>query len=169
MARADLDVHFGRIDSMISEITKFVPSDAIGAGEFRADLAGLLVVTMAATYESCVKETLVNYAHRHHIAFGNYAANNYAKLNSRVSPKDLFGYTKMFDNAINVRFKDVFRKRKTEILTRTGRDIEKSYEQVLSWRHDFAHAGLRNTTVEEAATTHKFAKRVLYCFEEAFV
>lgn len=51
MPRSDLDVHFVRIDDMVSEIDELVPPDS--SAQFRADLAGLLVVAMAATYETC--------------------------------------------------------------------------------------------------------------------
>ncbi|MGD9658966.1 MAG: HEPN domain-containing protein, partial [Methylocystis sp.] len=77
-------------------------------------------------------------------------------------------YTKLFDIGINKKFKFNLSRRKASIDKRIGRNIESSYEQILSWRHDFAHAGLRNTTIEEALITHRLAKRVLYAFDEAF-
>lgn len=168
MSRSDLDVHFGRIELLIQEIVQFVPTNSIGAGTFRADLAGLLVVTMAASYKSCVKDTIIGHAGRHHAAFGSFASNNFRKLNSRISVNDLVSYAKLFDEDIANHFKDMLKDRKKRLSDRVGSNIEKSYEQILSWRHDFAHAGIRNTTIEEAAATHRAAKRVLYCFDSAF-
>jgi hypothetical protein len=168
MSRADLDLQFNRIEQLVAEMRQFVPSDIVGVAQFRADLAGLLVVSMAATYENCVKETLVAYASRHHIAFGNFAANNYAKLNSRISISDLHGYARTFDNGVRDRFKQLLDRRKRKIDRKIGKNIEASYEQILSWRHAFAHAGTRNTTIEEAMATHRLGKRVLYTFDRAF-
>lgn len=168
MSKTDLDVHFDRIDQLVQEMKAFVPSDLIGANQFRADLAGLLVVTIAASYESCVKETLIAYANRHHIAFGTFTLNNYKKLNSRISISDLHQYSSLFDDAIAVKFKRILNERKTKIDQRIGKNIESCYKQILSWRHDFAHAGTRNTTIEEAVATHRLAKRVLYSFDQAF-
>lgn len=54
------------------------------------------------------------------------------------------------------------------LLDRKGVNIETSYEQILDWRHDFAHARGRNTTIEEAVKTHTSGKRVLYLFDDAF-
>lgn len=168
MARADLTVHFDRIERLVNEMDAFVPKDYKGVTEFRADLAGLLVVSIAASYESCVKETLVNYASNCHTLFGQFTANNFEKLNSKIAVSDLNRYTKLFDTGINKKFKSNLSRRKERIDKRIGRNIESSYEQILSWRHDFAHAGLRNTTIEEALITHRLAKRVLYAFDEAF-
>jgi hypothetical protein len=110
----------------------------------------------------------VTFATNHHIAFGNFTSNNYKRLNSRISISDLYQYAAIFDDGVRERFKSLLDKRKRRIDARIGKNIEASYKQILSWRHDFAHAGIRNTTIEEAVTTHRLAKRVLYAFDEAF-
>lgn len=168
MARADMDCHLNKIDDLALEIRKHVPADNIGAQAFRADLAGLLVVTIAASYEACVKETLISYASRHHVAFGNFAQNNYSRINSRIKINDLKGYARLFDTNIEQAFKAKIQEKKSRISARVGINIESRFEQILNWRHDFAHAWKTNTTVEEALITHRFGKRVLYAFDEAF-
>jgi len=82
--------------------------------------------------------------------------------------RDLNIYASTFDNSIHQKFKQSIGLRKERIMKKIGKDFTKAYEQILSWRHDFAHAGIRNTTVEEALKTHRLAKRVLYSFDEAF-
>ena len=168
MARQDMDCHLRKIDELASEINHNVPEDKIAAQAFRADLAGLLVVTIAASYEACVKEVLVNYAAKQHVAFGNFAQNNYKKINSRVKVKDLLGYAKLFGDNVDKRFKERLAIKKKRISDRLGINIENRFEQILDWRHDFAHAWVNNTTIEEALKTHRFGKRVLYAFDEAF-
>ncbi|MET4483134.1 HEPN domain-containing protein [Bradyrhizobium sp. F1.13.3] len=168
MPRADLDLHFDRLERLVGEVRQFVPTDQVETAEFRADLAGLLVVSIAASYESCVKETLVTYASGHHSAFGNFATNNFAKLNSRIAVSDLYSYARTFDSGVHDKFGKLLTRRKKAIDKRLGKNILDSYEQILSWRHAFAHAGIRNTTIEEAMATHRFAKRVLYVFDQAF-
>lgn len=168
MPRADLDVHFNRIEELVTEMQRFVPSGAVGVAQFRADLAGLLVVSVAASYESCVKETLLTFASGHHAAFGNFTFNNYKRLNSRIRVNDLRRYARTFDDGVRSRFEILLDQRKQKIDARIGKDIKSSYEQILNWRNAFAHAGIRNTTIEEAISTHRLAKRVLYAFDEAF-
>jgi hypothetical protein len=162
MPRPDLDLHFNRINALIDEIDALVPAVAgYQAVRFRSDLAGLLVVAIAATYETCVKEVLSNYASSRHADFGSFAVRNYEKLNSRVRVPDLITYCEIFDPQIKVRFKSRLSNRKGRLLTRAKENIETSYEQVLTWRHDFAHAWNTKTTIEEAARTHRIGKRVL--------
>jgi RiboL-PSP-HEPN len=168
MPRADLDVHFKKIDDLILEINRFVPSNDFSSVQFRANLAGLLVVAMSATYENCVKEVIQEFAGKHNAEFGKFAQRNYEKLNSRVQIRDLNRYCELFDPSINIRFKDRLKVKKKAISERVGKNIETSYEQILSWRHDFAHAGIQKTTIEEAAATHRLGKRILYIFEDSF-
>lgn len=169
MSRADLDFHFRKVSDLIEEINNNVPANGgYGVVQIRADLAGLLVVAIAATYETCVKEVIVNYASKKHVSFAAFASRNYEKLNSRIQVNDLKKYCELCDPEIQSNFKNFLKKRKDILAERTGQDIEKSYKQILDWRHGFAHAWARNTTIEEAQKTHLAAKRVLYSFDEAF-
>lgn len=168
MSRSDLDAHFGRVEKLVAEISQHVPAEAKGVTEFRADLAGLLVVAIAASYEACVKEVLVGYASFHNTAFAQFANNNFEKLSSRVAVSDLHRYCKLFDDNVSYKFKNLLKAKKKQVDERLGKDITTCYEQILSWRHEFAHAGRKNTTIEEAIATHTVAKRVIYCFDKAF-
>jgi RiboL-PSP-HEPN len=168
MPKRDLSDHTNRVKRLAREMNEFVPTGRIQTSEFRADLAGLYVVAVAAAYESCVKEIIINYANRHHKVFGQYALANYEKLNSRINMNDLHRYAKVFDPSIGKNFKEILNKKKYDINYKIGKDIEKAYIQILSWRHDFAHAGKRNTTLEEAVYTHNLGLRVIYCFDKAF-
>ncbi len=123
---------------------------------------------MAAAYESCVKEVLIAHASFRHGDFEYFVTQHYAKLNSKIGKDDLLRYAKLFSAKVHKDFKTLLKKRSDAIASRTGMDIAEKYGQILSWRHDYAHAGLQNTTVSEAAKFHVFAKRVLYCFDEAF-
>lgn len=168
MRRRDLSAHLDRINNLATEINQHVPVSAHGAVDFRADLAGLLVVAIAASYESCVKETLVGYASLHGKAFEQFTKNNFDKLSSRIQLSDLHRYAKLFDQGINKKFSETISFRKERINRRLGKNIEKCYEQILDWRHDFAHAGIRNTTIEEAIATHRLARHVVISFYDAF-
>ena len=168
MPRCDLDAHFSQIDVLISEANAIVPPSSYKNTKFRADLAGLLVVAIAATYETCVKEILFEYADSKHNAFGAFARKNYQRLNSKIRVNDLTYYCELFEPSIRINFKSRLAIRKRNLLDRVGINIETSYEQILTWRHDFAHARIRNTTIEEAARTHSAGKRVLYVFDTVF-
>lgn len=167
MLRSEIDQHLKRIDELVAEINAAVPATSGYQGvKLRADLAGLLVVAIAATYENCVKEALYSYAGRQHSAFEGYARRRYSKINSRISVSDLKAYCDLLEPALKVTFQRKLSERKRAIAARTGANIEVMYAQLLDWRHEFAHTGVRNTTLEEASRAHLFAKRVLYVFAD---
>lgn len=164
--RPELTAHLARVDRLYCEIVSAVPNE-VQFLDFRADLAGLLIVSIASAYENCVKETLYAYGDNHSPAFGTYTRNLYAKLSSRIDIKDLFKYAKLCGPPVSSTFRSQFQADKTRIFRFTGYDIESVYTQILSWRHDYAHAGLNNTTVEEAFAHHRFAKHVVDIFDKS--
>jgi len=168
MPHSDLDHHFKRIDDLVAEMNQFVPIDERGVSDFRADLAGMLVVAIAAMYESCAKETMVSYAAKQHSSFESFAAKNFDRLNSRIRVRDLRRYCSVFDPEIRTKFNTLYNHRKQTILAITGKRVEDEFDRILDWRHDFAHAGLRNTTIEEAIKTHRIGRFIMLTFHDAF-
>jgi hypothetical protein len=156
------------IDDLASEMERFVPIGLKGTDGFRADLAGLLVVKIAACYEDCVKTTLVGHAATRHVDFEDFTERNFSRLSSKVKVNDLNRYAKLFGVTAEQRFKDSLRTKREKISRRTGINIEKRYHQILDWRHDYAHGGIKNTTISEALEFHVYGIRVLHCFNEAF-
>lgn len=168
MARADLRAHVSRIEGLLEEFEIRIPGASPRNTAFRADLAGLLVVLIAATYENCVKDILIRYANSKHEQFGEYVSRKYDRLNSKIKISDLHQYAKDFDPDFQERFKQILSSRKDAILNRANVNICDSYEQILRWRHAFAHEGIHNVTLEEATKIYKYANRVIFCFDEAF-
>lgn len=167
MPRENVDAQLHRVDVLSRDITSQIPANRLELSDFRAELAGLLVVSMASSYENSVKEILVGYAACRHVDFEYFASQSFSKLNSRISYDDLSRYAKHFGAHVHASFDTAFKQRRDRIYNRTKMDIKSCYSQILSWRHDYAHSGIRNTTVEEAIVFHRYAKRVLYCFDEA--
>ncbi len=110
----------------------------------------------------------MGFAGRHHAQFHLFTQNHFRKLNSRISVSDLYKYARTFDNTTHTKFGVLMNKRKKKLQNYVGKDFTAAYEQLLNWRHDFAHAGVRHTTVEEALKTHRLAKWVLLTFDDAF-
>ena len=50
------------IKDLVDNIDTFVPQGAPKNNYFRSDLSGLLVVSLAATYENCVKDIIIEHA-----------------------------------------------------------------------------------------------------------
>lgn len=168
MNRGPIVEMLSRIEALAQEIDANVPTDQPGLIDFRADLAGLLNVTVCATYENCVKAIIHDYAGRQSQLFRVYAQNQYDRINSRIDVSDLYRYAKTFHPDIHRTFKERIASTNAYYLRRTLSDIVVSYGQLLSWRHSFAHTGIRVTTVEEVIRHHRLAKRVIIAFADAF-
>ena len=168
MSRHRINIHFRKVDEIGIAASRFVPIETRGAADFRAELAGLLTVTIASCYENCVKDVLVNYAARRHTDFEMFSRNEFSRLNSKISVSDLYRVSQKFSPSIKENFKSLLQARSEALVRRVGVDPREKYSQILSWRHDYAHAGIKNTSLEEALKFHSAAKRVLYCFDEAF-
>ena len=168
MKRLELIPHMERIDVLAREMQEHLPLSLKGVEDLRADLAGLLVVTIIASYESCVKETLVSYAFKQSDKFSEYVERRYNKLNSKIAINDLSRYCTDFAPNSQIKFKNNFKRRKDRVNNFLGQNIERKYEQLLEWRHDFAHKAVRNTTIEEAIDFHRYAKHVLFSFYDSF-
>lgn len=168
MKRPELLPHMDRINVLAYEMRNHIPISLKGSEDFRADLAGLLIVTVVASYESCVKETLISYANKQSNKFSEYVERRYDKLNSKIAINDLCRYCSDFEPDARTRFNENLKKRKDRINKNLGQNIETKYKQILDWRHDFAHKAVRNTTIEEAITFHRYARHVLFSFYDSF-
>lgn len=115
MERPELLPHLERISILSQEMQKYVPIGSKGASDFRADLAGLLVVTIVASYESCVKETLISFSSKQSVKFSEYVSRKYDKLNSRIAVNDLCRYCGDFEPSARKKFNDNRKKRKERI------------------------------------------------------
>ena len=168
MAQNQIDLEFRRIETIRNGILEYVPEENIKAVEFRANLAGLLVVATVASYENCVKLILTNYAGVTLKTLGRYVDMQYKKLNSRIRINNLKEYANLFSEGIHSDFKDKLEESRKAEKDKSGADIVGQYHQILEWRHDYAHSGLKNTTVNEAFHFHQNARRVIDCFASAF-
>lgn len=168
MNRLDVIEELKRIDRLAAEIDKYAPAAAAKSFDFRADLAGLLTVMVCASYENCVKAIIQDYAGRGSPLFRLYTENQYNKINSKIDINDLKKYTKNFHPDIAAHFETSLRTKNDYFLKRTKVSIKSRYSQILRWRHDFAHTGIRVTTVEEVIDHHRYAQRVIITFADSF-
>ena len=168
MAHPITKPEFERVLTISHEMDRFVPESTRGSEAFRAELSGFLVVSLAAGYENAVKSIMVSHASQKHPDFENFAARNFEKLSSKVRINDLKRYSRLFGDEVEANFKLLLNSRRIRISKATGFNIESRYEQILNWRHEYAHAGVKNTTITEAREFHRYALHVVECFALAF-
>lgn len=168
MDKEKIDRHFLRTLRIQKECEKFAPASLRGVEDFRSDICGLILVSIAASYENCVKSILIDFSSRRHVDFEFFINKNFDRLNSRIAVNDLYRYTKLFGVRVHNEFTRSLGARKTRIENINGKNIESCYKEILNWRHDFAHAAVQNTTINEAMLFHRYARHVIYSFHDAF-
>lgn len=159
-----LKSEFMHVDTLIKELDRIAPSSDLSNTPIRAELSGLLLVAICATYENIVKQIMIDYADSVHSNFSHYIEQNYKKLNSKIQKNDLCAYLKLFSPLKEKAFtKEMLRFQK--ILG--GVHPNEKYSQLLEWRHAYAHSKTPMTTIEEAKKHHRVGKLVIYAFNKA--
>ncbi|BBE78832.1 MULTISPECIES: HEPN domain-containing protein [Phytobacter] len=153
-----------KIDKLYADLDRLAPLGKKETREIRSEFAGLLVVSLAAIYENCVKKVLIGYADLFHEKFSRQIENKYSYLNSKIKRTSLVEYLVHFDGSSNHFDKKI---KYYDIKMRS--DIVKNYEQLITSRHSYAHANKVITSLEAAYKNHRIGKYVLYAFEEALI
>lgn len=164
MKKSSLDDYFRKIDNLFLELNELAPEIDIKKRNIRNEFSGLMVVSLAANYENCVKTILINYADFFHNKFSHQVERKYSYLNSRIKTDSLREYLNHFDG--DVAF---FQKKIKTYSIKLRNEIDKTYDQILTWRHSYAHANNSITSLDDAYKAHRYAKYVLYAFEDALM
>jgi hypothetical protein len=91
-----LDRNFRHIRNLARDIEAKLNGTSSAEQRLRNEIAGMFAVTIAASYEGIVKETLVNYAGNFHPKYRSYIEKDFEKLNARISIDDLKSYSRRF-------------------------------------------------------------------------
>jgi Rad3-related DNA helicase len=155
---------------LANSINRKIPDDGTpDCALVRSELAGLLVVSTVAKYERCVFDIIHHYTDNIDQRFSYYAIDRYDRLNSRIKIDDLCKLLRLFDE----------KKKKKKFLTlkgaeekrakRDGYNINTAYNQMLSWRHEYAHRGVTSATIKDILDHHQHAQRIIQCFKKSLL
>ncbi len=141
------------------------------------EIAGMFAVTIVATYEGVVKNTLISYADRCHSDYGNFIAMDFEKSNARVKIEHLKGYAKKFGirawhppkaSKVSTIFDEQLRNTRTVVERRFRRDMSQSYQNLFDWRNDYAHERKSTATLEDVYRSHQVGQYVVRTFVKTF-
>ncbi len=143
-----------------------VPNPA--SDSYRADLAGFLSVAYAAAFEECIKEIIKQFAKRQHILLHRVIEQKFDRINGRIKIdviKD--DYLKQFGEEYKKRFEAKIKLLEDHSLVSLGQSALSSYANIINWRHAFAHALERQTTIDEVQKAYPLAKKILHALDES--
>ncbi len=175
--RDSLHENFLHIRSLAKEIDKYVIHANGVYAHLETNIAGMLAVSIVATYEDIVRSTLIEYAERNHPKFHTYVSIDFERMNSKINLSDLHHYSRKFglspwesegSQKDLTTFQKLLHFRKPDIERRLNRDLYMSYNNLFKWRIAYAHRRFSMATLKEVYTTHHVAKHVIKAFVDAF-
>lgn len=156
--------HFRLVDDLLPHLDATV--GAITDQFVTSRYSGFLALSSATVLELCVKELLIEHAAAISPVFGVFVSKSYERLNGRVKIRAL---KEEHLPRYGARYVSHFSK----LLTRTdrlrlrshGRLISQSYDNVISWRHGFAHEGIvpPHATYGDVRNAYIDSKLVVQC------
>jgi hypothetical protein len=91
-----IEANFHHLRYLANDIEGRLNGTSAVEQRLRNELAGMFAVTVAATYEGIIKDTLISYASAIHPKYGNHIEQDFEKLNARVSLTHLKAYSLQF-------------------------------------------------------------------------
>jgi RiboL-PSP-HEPN len=159
--------HLTVIDRLTSDVLRNAPVSSPAADEFRADLAGLLVTSYFAAYECCVKSIFVNFASSKNKLLASVIGRQFEKISGRIKLQIITDeYARQFGETYRTRLVDRIKLLEDEIMGTERLSAKASFENLIDWRHQFAHAGKRLATLEEVIATEKIARGIIWALDE---
>lgn len=168
---------FNHLRNLARDIDNRITGTSSADQILRNEIAGMFAVTIAATYEGIVRETVINYASQFHSKYREYVQNDFERLNARVSIDDLKSYSLRFGlppfsgpsaKKNQTIFHEALEKKRELVEQRYRADLAQSYRNLFFWRNKYAHERAPLATFSEVYNAHRVGQHVIRCFVKSF-
>ncbi|WP_271951972.1 HEPN domain-containing protein [Ruegeria faecimaris] len=175
--RDSVEVNFKHIRDLAHSLDGLAGQATASERRTRNELAGMFSVTIVATYEGIIKETLVDYSGRFHPKFQAHVENDLAKTNAKIRWDDLRNYATKFglaewNDPASQKKKTIYdrllKENRDVVERRFRKDLKGSYNNLFKWRNDYAHERLTSATFKDVYDAHRIAQYVIRTFVKAF-
>ena len=174
-----LDENFQHIRRLAKDINNSFDNATISEQLLKNELAGMFAVTVAATYEGIVKQTLISYAANFHPKYRDHVENDFGRLNARIAINDLRSYSRHFGlkkwtgpdapkNGKGTTFHRLLEEKREIVERRFRTDMLTNYENLFTWRNSYAHERTTSVTFRDVYEAHRVAQYVIRTFVRAF-
>lgn len=145
------------LDSVVGGITDpFISSRYVG----------FVAVAAVTVYELAIKDIFYEFAKMKHNVFGNFVFKHFERINGRIKLDNLRRtYIERFGIQYLVRFDTKLDVLDNISIHRGDGSIKETYNNIITWRHQFAHAGKipSTATYEEVTKAYSNGKGVIHC------
>jgi RiboL-PSP-HEPN len=172
-----VEENFRHIRNLAKNIENLLGGESTTEQQLSNEFAGMFAVTIAATYEGIVKETLIAYAATFHQKYKEHMEKDFDRLNARISIDDLRAYSRRFGlsewtghgiKKNSTTFHKILSETQVRVERRFRKDLIKSYENIFTWRHAYAHERSTLATFKDVYEAHRVAQYVIRSFVKAF-
>jgi len=128
-----------------------------------------MAVAAVTVYELCIKDIFWGFSSRKHKVFGTFVSKHFERINGRIRLCDIKGeYLPRFGEVYQRRFAARLKVAETLELRSSGKSITASYNNIITWRHQFAHEGsfVSTVTYSEAVDCYTLGKEVIRVLAE---
>jgi len=168
---------FQHIRRLARDIDKKLNGVSASDQRLRNEIAGMFAVTIAASYEGIVKETLIFYAGNFHLKYREHVEKDFRRLNAKISISDLKTYSRRFGlkewtghkvKKNSTTFHKILSEKRAIVERRFRTDMITSYENIFDWRNTYAHERTTNATFDDVYKAHRVGQYVIRSFVDAF-
>ena len=160
--------HFQLADDLISHLDSVVVS--IVDPFITSRYVGFVSVSAVTVYELAIKEIFIDFAQKKHKVFGVYAESHFRRLNGRIKTGELRNtHIPRFGERYVKRYRKLEGEAEAAALRHRGLSILAAYNNLIEWRHQFAHQGQIPTTATYAEVTQAYqtGKEIIHCLAKA--
>jgi len=162
--------HFVHADDLITSLKQVLPlvSDPL----IRAKYVGFVSIASVTVYELAVKEIFILFAKNKGIAFGEFTRCHFKRINGRIQMTEIkHEYIKRFGEKYLNRFIKKIDSCKKVYMIQHQRDIEVSYTNLITWRHQFTHEGIfpSYASFSDVVDAYEDGKEVIRILAETMV
>lgn len=129
--------------------------------------AGIVAVEAVTAYELAIKKICEDFAKKKHTVFGTFVKASYNRLNGRISYGDLKdGIVKPYGEKYLRRLIKIKDSKTVAVMASDRVDLVQTYNNLITCRHEFVHAGVMTLSFAEAVKFYRIGKIVIDVLEE---
>jgi hypothetical protein len=155
---------FANADAILTHLSGFVP--ALTDPQLQQKYIGFASVAAVTVYELAIKDIFIEFSSKKHPVFEEFVKSSFGRLNGRIHPDKIKNeYVPNFGAKYTLRYKKLLAERRNAYLRQNKRDFQNSYQNILTWRNNFVHAGQLATTVTfpEVVQAYEDGKNLIHC------
>jgi RiboL-PSP-HEPN len=154
-------------DNLVAHLTPVVPTIIVNPAISSA-YAGFLSVSAVTVYELAIKDIFNDFSKKKHKVFGEFTEKYFLKINGRIKLDDLRGqHIKLFGSKYLTKFDSLLGTKQTATLAASHVSIRDNYNNLITCRHEFVHAGNPTLSITEVIDCYTTGKEVLHVLNNA--